>query len=58
MSLCVYISAEIARLLSLTVSTVDETTASIKFLLLMDKIGTNYNMIYMQHHQHYKPLNA
>ena len=35
-----YISAEIARLLSLTVSTVDGTTTSIKFLLLMDKIGT------------------
>ena len=55
---CVYISAEIARLLSSIVSTVDGTTTSIKFLLLMDKIGTNYNMIYMQHHQHYKPLNA
>ena len=37
-----YISAEIARLLSLTVSTVDGTTTSIKFVLyiLMDKIGT------------------
>ena len=37
---CVYISAEIAGLLSLTFSTVDGTTTSIKFLLLMDKIGT------------------
>ena len=36
-----YISAEIARLLSLTFSTVDGTTTSIKFLhILMDKIGT------------------
>ena len=38
---CVYISAEIAGLLSLTVSTVDGTTTSIN-LLLMDKIGTKF----------------
>ena len=36
-----YISTEIARLLSLTVSTVDGTNTSIEFYyILMDKIGT------------------